>query len=968
MKRFSVIISLLLAFCLLFTAGVSVFAEEDVSDETESSAEESVEESSEEISEESSEPEEESSELPEESSAEESSEESSEEVSAEPEPIGLVQLSVAAPKVGDAPAGAVSSTEGVAVTNSAWDPDHDEFENGKTYKLTVEITSDRPFAEDCVFMIGDKDATVVSAEETAATVYVEYTLDEPVILTLPDTEGGRFDVSKGYTTFKYENGVSVYGFKYGASVTVTFTPDEGLFLESVTVNGASIQVSGSKFETVLKSNVTLVPVYSSIPLCDVTVSTTVSGGITDSFVFSIGGSPVGETFSVTTGSKVTLEVTSGVDQVYIISSASFVSASGGSVECTITENRYIEIENANEGTLYVAFDYPPNAVIITQAPHGTITASTLLPRENETVIFTFIPDEGYELDAVVINDVPRKLSTNTYEAIAAGTLRVTAQFKEIAADVSVTLNVTSDATGAHGKANIVGYTTNPAMIKQGTYIGVNTVPDSGYQVASITVNGTSVTPSSDGQTRIRIERESVINVTFEKIKYRITAVVTKQGGGSITADLGEIVKNVVYVPDGENITFTFTPDMNYRIYSVKVDSVEVYNESMGKTYTFRAVKANHTIAVTFASKDDVIITHSITANASANGTITPAGRTEVIQGETVVYTVTPDDGYEVDYVNVDGLDVSLEDGTYTFEAVSADHTIRAYFKQTATVDANLINVDDIDWTAGVIRIDATAKTKASKKVFEKLVMDFTSRTAVVTGSDHEVTFPVSGTLIPYADVDLSLLRNSQCPEYAQIGAAVSSNPQYANCIYSVVKFSDIYPSGAQADLRLGTEFADMEVGCFGFESGALVRVYETLQCGEGGRVQIQLKEHKTLVFISKQAVLPTYDVNVIVGENGSVSPNVTQNVESGMPVTFDITPDKGYVISRILVNGEAAEAEDGKLTITVTGNTTVDIRFALAEETESGSKAGLIISIVIIAIAVIGGAVLFFIKLKQNKY
>ena len=87
-----------------------------------------------------------------------------------------------------------------------------------------------------------------------------------------------------------------------------------------------------------------------------------------------------------------------------------------------------------------------------------------------------------------------------------------------------------------------------------------------------------------------------------------------------------------------------------------------------------------------------------------------------------------------------------------------------------------------------------------------------------------------------------------------------------------------------------------------------------------------------------------------------------------MPVTFDITPDKGYVISRILVNGEAAEAEDGKLTITVTGNTTVDIRFALAEETESGSKAGLIISIVIIAIAVIGGAVLFFIKLKQNKY
>ncbi len=98
-----------------------------------------------------------------------------------------------------------------------------------------------------------------------------------------------------------------------------------------------------------------------------------------------------------------------------------------------------------------------------------------------------------------------------------------------------------------------------------------------------------------------------------------------------------------------------------------------------------------------------------------------------------------------------------------------------------------------------------------------------------------------------------------------------------------------------------------------------------------------------------------------------MSPDVTQNVEAGMTVTFDITPDKGYVISRILINGETAEAEDGKLNVTVNGNTTVDIRFALAEE-EGGSKAGLIISIVIIGIAIIGGAVLLMIKLKQNKY
>lgn len=55
------------------------------------------------------------------------------------------------------------------------------------------------------------------------------------------------------------------------------------------------------------------------------------------------------------------------------------------------------------------------------------------------------------------------------------------------------------------------------------------------------------------------------------------------------------------------------------------------------------------------------------------------------EGTDVTYRVSPDAGYEVENVLVDGAPATLIDGAYTFESVSADHTISASF---AKVDAS----------------------------------------------------------------------------------------------------------------------------------------------------------------------------------------------------------------------------------------------------------------------------------------
>jgi beta-lactamase superfamily II metal-dependent hydrolase len=71
-------------------------------------------------------------------------------------------------------------------------------------------------------------------------------------------------------------------------------------------------------------------------------------------------------------------------------------------------------------------------------------------------------------------------------------------------------------------------------------------------------------------------------------------------------------------------------------------------------------------------------TWTITASAGANGAITPGGAVVVAQGASQAFTVTPNSGYAVSSVLVDGVSVGAVSG-YAFTNVSANHTISAAF-------------------------------------------------------------------------------------------------------------------------------------------------------------------------------------------------------------------------------------------------------------------------------------------------
>ena len=80
-------------------------------------------------------------------------------------------------------------------------------------------------------------------------------------------------------------------------------------------------------------------------------------------------------------------------------------------------------------------------------------------------------------------------------------------------------------------------------------------------------------------------------------------------------------------------------------------------------------------------------TFTINASAGNGGSISPTGSVPVEEGGDQAFIITPDSGYEIADVLVDGESVSAV-GTYTFENAQSHHTINATFRSTGSSDSD----------------------------------------------------------------------------------------------------------------------------------------------------------------------------------------------------------------------------------------------------------------------------------------
>jgi len=158
-------------------------------------------------------------------------------------------------------------------------------------------------------------------------------------------------------------------------------------------------------------------------------------------------------------------------------------------------------------------------------------------------------------------------------------------------------------------------------------------------------------------------------VTTDNTRYKIVSTAIGNGQISQTGN--------VYVIEGSNKTFTFTSNKGYYIKSIVVDGVELSEsdllDAIENGYTFENITKDHTITVNF-----VIKTFTITVIQAENGTISEAEES-YDYGSNAYFTITPNDGYDVEYLLIDGEEYTDSLDKYVFKNITSNHTISALF-------------------------------------------------------------------------------------------------------------------------------------------------------------------------------------------------------------------------------------------------------------------------------------------------
>lgn len=218
----------------------------------------------------------------------------------------------------------------------------------------------------------------------------------------------------------------------------------------------------------------------------------------------------------------------------------------------------------------------------------------------------------------------------------------------------------------NGVSNVTKYTNQTYTIQ----------PNEGYFIQSVKVDNVDK-GKLESYTFERVTTNHTIEVTFAPQELNISA--SAGTGGSISPN------GTTKVKYGEDKTFTITPNEGYEIKSVIVDG-----QDKGKitSYTFNDVKGEHTISASFVKK-----TFNITASAGAGGSVSPNGTSTVSYGDNKTFSFTPNQGYKVKSVVVDGVNKG-ELTTYTFSNVKAAHSISVTFEPSGRADIGNPTVTD----------------------------------------------------------------------------------------------------------------------------------------------------------------------------------------------------------------------------------------------------------------------------------
>ena len=525
---------------------------------------------------------------------------------------------------------------------------------------------------------------------------------------------------------------------------------------------------------------------------------------------------------------------------------------------------------------------------------GTVTPSGRVEVANgEDIVFAIMPDDYNELLSLTLD------GEDVTDDIVEGTYTVAEVHEEHSLVATFTERYTITASAAEG-GHIV--TEGVTVVDRGGSVSYVVIPDDDYRLGLIMVDG-EVVQLEQGSfiyTFENVEADHIINAIFERIIYHTVHVVADANG---TVD----PRGDVRVVDGENLSLVVIPNDGYRVRNFVVDNNDVtdYLIANGNTFIFENVIEDHNVHASFIENTY----YTITATCGNHGTITPRGEIPVLSGDDQSFIVTADDGYHIASVTVDDVDVTrqLLDGVYTFNDVGEEHSIHAEFAINTYMVVAYAQGGTItpSGSVSVNHGDNLTFEFYPDNEYEFFNMMVDNQSVEVVGNMYSIDNVTADHVVVVVFVPMNIVRY-------EIEATAGSH-------------GTILPGGR-------------------------VRVVE----GENQNFQIVPDEHYYISSLSvdgisiavsdeylfenvtsDHTISATFEaykhtVTAIAGSHGSVTPSGSVEVDEGSSITFEFSPNVGYMVSEVLVDGVNVEFTGNSYTLeNVLENHTVNVNFDL---------------------------------------
>lgn len=390
-----------------------------------------------------------------------------------------------------------------------------------------------------------------------------------------------------------------------------------------------------------------------------------------------------------------------------------------------------------EGGLTVSAEFEINsaAVTITQADHGSISADKSTAKIGENVTFTVAPEANYVVSSFKVNDADVALDGNNQAVVVmvAGGLNVTASFELGSGIVTI-------GTMEHGAV-----TADKMTAKIGEDVTFKITSDTGYDVSFFKVNGSDAgyvtkedptTGKTYGEAKVKMVSGGLtVTAEFKLGVYSIEWDTPTHGTIAVEGDKNKATY-------GEEVKFIFTPDTGYEIKYLTINEEQVQWAS-DNTYTTTMGEYGLFVTVQFGLENE-----TITVNAGEHGTIEHKNKVDDTQdylyGDTAVVTVTPNEGFMIETITVDGKAIQVPEdkkGGYSFEQlVEKDLNISATFTDVHTISEFTDSVID------EIKNAQDIKVKLAGDVTLGVALPLAKGTTEYDLDGHTITSTLNGML------------------------------------------------------------------------------------------------------------------------------------------------------------------------------------------------------------------------------